>query len=149
MSKQRAIICDLDGTLANIDHRRHFVEGVEKKDWKSFFAGIPYDEINLTVSKFLVTSRIQGTKVILMTGRGEETMPDTLAWLDKWRVSFDAIFHRKAGDFRADHIIKKELYDEFVVSRFEVDLVLDDRNSVVKMWREMGLQCWQVADGNF
>ena len=28
-------ICDIDGTLMNIDHRRHFVEG-DKKDWKSF-----------------------------------------------------------------------------------------------------------------
>jgi hypothetical protein len=28
-------------------------------------------------------------------------------------------------------------------------LVLDDRDQVVKMWRERGFRCLQVANGNF
>ena len=30
-----------------------------------------------------------------------------------------------------------------------VDMVFDDRNQVVDMWRKNGLTCFQVADGNF
>ena len=30
-----------------------------------------------------------------------------------------------------------------------VDMVFDDRNQVVDMWRKNGLTCFQVADGDF
>ena len=36
------IIFDIDGTLMDIEHRRHFVSG-SKKDWKSFVDNIKYD----------------------------------------------------------------------------------------------------------
>jgi hypothetical protein len=28
-------------------------------------------------------------------------------------------------------------------------MAFDDRNSVVKMWRDLGIPCAQVADGDF
>src|SRR6185369_1763321 len=44
MTKQPAIICDLDGTLCDVKHRQHFVkEG--NKNWPAFFNGIKDDEI--------------------------------------------------------------------------------------------------------
>lgn len=43
--KQKAIIVDLDGTLCNAEHRKHYVEA-KKKDWKSFYNGIAQDKPN-------------------------------------------------------------------------------------------------------
>lgn len=37
----------------------------------------------------------------------------------------------------------------FVVPTKEILCVLDDRNKVVKMWRELGLTCLQMAEGDF
>ena len=60
---------------------------------------------------------------------------------------------RITGDGRNDTIVKKELYEENIKGNYEILFVLDDRNSekypVVGMWRELGLTCFQVADGNF
>jgi adenylate cyclase class IV len=56
---------------------------------------------------------------------------------------------RKTGDNRPDNIVKKEIFDSNIKNNYYIEFVLDDRNKVVKMWRELGLTCLQVADGNF
>lgn len=56
---------------------------------------------------------------------------------------------RPAGDKRRDDIIKAEIFDQHIRGHHNILLVLDDRDSVVKMWRSMGLTCLQVAEGNF
>ena len=33
---KKIVICDIDGTIANNDHRQHYLEG--KKDWEGFFS---------------------------------------------------------------------------------------------------------------
>lgn len=35
----KAIIVDLDGTLANVDHRMHHVRGEGRKNWKRTWPG--------------------------------------------------------------------------------------------------------------
>ena len=39
--------------------------------------------------------------------------------------------------------------DKLITARTSVAAVLDDRDSVVAMWRAMGLTCLQVAPGAF
>jgi hypothetical protein len=56
---------------------------------------------------------------------------------------------RKTDDNRKDCIVKKEIYETFIKDKYNVLFVMDDRNQVVNMWREQGLTCFQVADGNF
>lgn len=53
---------------------------------------------------------------------------------------------RKDNDWRHDTIVKPLMLD-FPVS--EVLFVLEDRNSMVKRWRELGYTCLQVNDGDF
>lgn len=145
--KYKAIICDLDGTLANIDHRRHHVEGA-KKDWKAFFAGIVGDELNTMVDRYL--DAVTGShRILLVTGRPAEYVSVTETWLLDNRVSYNELFMRPAGDFRPDEIIKEEIYRTEIEPHYDVKLVLDDRAKVVKMWRSLGLPCWQVAAGDF
>jgi len=50
--------------------------------------------------------------------------------------------------FMPDEILKKEMLNTFL-NIDEVFLVVDDRQKVVDMWRELGLNTWQVAPGNF
>ena len=56
---------------------------------------------------------------------------------------------RKEGDHRPDHIIKLELLAQIRSDGFEPIMAFDDRNSVVKMWRDAGIPCAQVAEGDF
>ena len=88
-------------------------------------------------------------KIILLTGRRESYEKETLAWLDKNNVFFDKLLFRGKDDFRPDEIVKQEIYENHIRGFFEVLFVVDDRSSVVKMWRSIGLLCLQCDDGNF
>jgi phosphoglycolate phosphatase-like HAD superfamily hydrolase len=45
------IIFDIDGTLMDIEHRKHFVQGKKKKDWDKFIEHMKYDTPNKTLFK--------------------------------------------------------------------------------------------------
>ena len=59
------------------------------------------------------------------------------------------LYMRPTGDYRTDTEWKRECYESYIKPVYDVRLVLDDRASVVAMWRELGLECWQVAEGDF
>ena len=56
---------------------------------------------------------------------------------------------RQNSDRRPDDVIKAEIYETCIEPYYNVLYVFDDRDRVVKMWREKGLTCLQVAEGNF
>lgn len=141
------VICDLDGTLCDITHRRHFVAG-EKKDWKSFFANVKDDALNAPVAELLDTLAADGHHILLVSGRPITPCGiPTEDWLLNHEIAYDHLFMRQGGDHRSDVIVKQEILDHLPKDR--IDYVLDDRDSVVKMWRDNGLFCMQVAPGDF
>jgi hypothetical protein len=140
------IICDLDGTLANCEHRRHYVEN-KPKNWDAFYAGVSDDIVDDTVLTLL---RDLDRYVVFCTGRPERCRVDTDAWIGEHygRVRRYELLMRQDGDYRADYIVKQELLDNHI-DKDRVLFVLDDRQQVVDMWRRNGLVCLQVAPGNF
>jgi len=143
---KNVIICDLDGTLANIDHRREFLIG-EKKDWKSFKRpeNIYRDEVNVWCLDILKGMESLGYFVIFVSGRFEESREITQQWLkDKCgRDGRDPLYMRPDGDYRPDLEIKRQIFKEFL-ARERIAFVLDDREQCVDMWREEGLICLAV-----
>lgn len=134
-----AIMCDLDGTLAKIGKRNPYDAST-----------CGQDEINAHVYHMIETYK-SDHDIIFMSGRSEEYRPQTEAWLEK-RILFPhgyKLFMRPIGDNRKDAIVKLELFEKFVNPYYTVNLVLDDRDQVVEMWRAIGLECWQVANGDF
>jgi acid phosphatase class B len=146
--KKKAVIVDIDGTIADNRHRQHFLEG-EKKDWDSFFSKVIDDEpIQITIE--VVRALSERYRIIFVTGRPEKCKGDTYKWLDdNYDLGDCIILFRKDGDFRPDHETKLETYRSVIEPIYDVKLVIDDRDKVVKMWRKIGLPCWQVAEGNF
>lgn len=141
-----AILIDLDGTLANVSERRG--EFLKTKDWDSFYSKISEDILNVWCFQIIEKFKAE-YKVLLVTGRRESYRVETLNWLKRNNVSFDGIYFRGKDDFRQDDIVKKEIYQKHIVSSFDVLFVVDDRISVVKMWRSLGLVCLQCDEGNF
>jgi hypothetical protein len=144
------IICDLDGTLSDIRHREHRVRG-KRKNWKRFFEGIPEDAISEVVSDIVRHYR-HTHAIVFVSGRPESTREATLKWLERCipEVREYELHMRPDGDFRADNLIKSEIYEKELLGRLGAPFfVLDDRDQVVRMWREHGLICLQVAEGNF
>ena len=90
-----------------------------------------------------------GTRIIC-SGRSEEFRADAEKWLANKGIPYDLLLMRPANDARKDSIIKRELYEQHIKGKFNVRLVLGDRNQVVDIWRgEPGLKCFQLAPGDF
>ena len=146
------IVCDLDGTLCDIEHRTHWVQvpsGV-RKNWDAFFSEVPNDTPNHAVLDLLNIMDDCGYTVTFCSGRPERCRADTVEWLEKhyFTDGHYELYMRKDGDFRRDDIVKEEILNEHI-DRERVKFVLDDRDQVVDMWRRNGLTCFQVAEGNF
>ena len=148
-----AVIVDIDGTIADPAHRRHFVT-TSPKNWKAFFAAVGEDAPITPVINVVKSCRIAGAAIIFVTGRPESTRDDTEKWLKdaaglEGQFDYEAVFMRQDDDFRSDDIVKEEILDYIIDQGFEPTIVFDDREKVVAMWRRRGLICAQVNEGKF
>lgn len=142
------IIVDIDGTLADLTHRRHWVTS-KPKNWPAFNAGVQHDTVIEPVAALVRTLHAAFNTVILCSGRSEDLRAATVAWLKRHDIRWCGLYMRTAGDCRADDIIKSELLDQILLDGFNPEIAFDDRDRVVAMWRRRGLICAQVAEGNF
>jgi predicted kinase len=134
-----AILCDLDGTLAILHDRSPF----ECKRCET-------DLLNIPVAEIVKTYHKKGVKIILMSGREDNSRSQTMNWLFYNKIPYNALYMRTTGDMRKDAVVKKELFEAHVKDQFYIQFVLDDRNQVVDLWRlELGLPCLQVNYGDF
>lgn len=136
-----AVLCDIDGTVALKGARNPHDE-----------TRVHEDRPNLGVIRIAESLNAVGYPIIFMSGRKETCREATVRWLADhipWSVGC-LLYMREAGDNRKDSIVKRELFDRHIRGRYNVAAVLDDRDQVVKMWREeLGLTCLQVAEGSF
>jgi len=141
---------DLDGTLADLTHRLHFISN-GNKDWDGFFAACDDDCPIQTVVDTCRLLKKAGATILLVSGRSDAVRDKTWKWLKDCEVPFDGLYMRKAGDHRQDNIVKSELLDELAATWDikKIVGVFEDRNQVVEMYRERGLRVFQVAEGNF
>lgn len=138
----RAIICDLDGTLALSDGLRN-----------------PYDHencdgdlLNTPIANLVNNYADLGFKILYVSGREHKYESQTVTFLNRHSCPTDPLmlFMRACGDHRPDNIVKRELFDNNIAGKWFIEFVLDDRNRVVNMWRRsLGLTCLQVAEGDF
>jgi hypothetical protein len=149
MTDKRIFVFDIDGTLANIEHRRQYVQNGQR-NWKKFnekmMDDTPYEDIIFLAQHF---HSMPWATVLIASGRGAEDREKTENWLSWRAVPYTKLYMRPAKDSRKDSIIKKEILEQIRAEYGEPFMVFDDRNQVVDMWRENGVRCLQVAPGNF
>lgn len=137
-SLPKAIICDIDGTLAHMKDRSPF-------DWSR----VGEDEVD-PIIKNLLNAVKDKYSIILVSGRDEVCRGETEKWLRENGIPHHAVlFMRGENDNRKDTVIKRELFENYIRYHYNVEFVLDDRNQVVDMWRSLGLKCLQVQEGDF
>lgn len=134
------IIFDIDGTLADLSHRLHYLES---GDWKGFFAEADKDK---PIDPVIYMNNIMDSlmDVIVVSGRCSSIRKITEEWLEKHGVRYGRLYMRTEGDHRPDHIVKEEILRE-IQRDYVVKYVFDDRQSVVDMWRRNGITTFQCA----
>src|SRR5512139_4259360 len=142
---RKIVIADIDGTVALRGDRSPY-------DWEK----VGEDKPNTRVIEALMSHARSGYEIHFVSGRMRCCMDTTLNWLTenikygKTRIPFRALHMRNNGDSRKDTTVKKEIFEKYYASGFygpdaEVAFIYDDRDSVVAMWRSLGLTCFQVA----
>ena len=151
----KAVIFDLDGTLAIIDKRRSKAARPDGKiNWQVFFdpKNIELDEPNMPVIEMFNVLKAAGHRMIIFSGRDSINKEATQAWLAKHNIQSDILRMRPQGSFTPDDKLKRDwLYQlpEAGVALEDILCIFDDRDKVVKMWRAEGLTCFQVNYGSF
>jgi len=144
---KQAVVFDIDGTLANAEHRLHFL-AESPKNWTGFFEAMDRDTGHGDII-YLASMLSRTWPILIATGRPSDYRDVTMAWLDRYSVHYDQLYMRPAGDHRDDGIIKSEIHDLMIEDGYRPWIVFDDRDRVVKMWRDKGIRVLQVADGDF
>ena len=155
MIKKQTIIFDVDGTIADVEHRRHFVngntmDGRTNNDWDSFRKETVNDTPVQWVCDIAKRFIAQGDEVAFFSARNESERDITEKQISDWiGDGHKGVFLRPDGDFTPDDVFKSELADKFIDMGGKIDLIFDDRQKVVDMWRDKGFTVVQVADGDF
>ena len=149
---KNTIIFDLDGTLALIDKRRELSTKPNGKiDFDKLHDAslIKHDKPNWPVIKMAQLFAEQGFNIVIFSGRSDTTESVTRQWLAKHGIPYHKLVMRDNVRYsKPDEILKKQMLDDHL-DIDDVFCVVDDRQKVVDMWRENGLTCFQVAEGNF
>lgn len=148
-------IFDLDGTLADIQHRRHFVERPRgQQDWVSFHCYCVNDSPVEAVIRTMESLR-RFADVWIFSGRSDEVREQTVQWLMQhtsfmsWELESGLVM-RQEGDYTPDDQLKLKWLNEMLdEDRERLVAVFEDRDRMVKMWRANGVPCFQVAPGDF
>ena len=149
MSKN-IVVVDIDGTIAKVGDRLKYLQQ-EKKDWDAFYEHCDEDEPIKDIIELIELMQIHEYNIVFCTGRRESVRKKTEYWLFKniWCLREYKLLMRKDGNWRHDTEVKPELLQKAGITPDKVYFILEDRDSMVAKWRELGYRCLQVADGKF
>lgn len=153
----KAIVCDIDGTMADIEHRRHHIPRREpgdkkrpRQNWKAFFEEMVNDTVN-EWCRALIVSMSDRYPIIYATGRAGEYEDITAMWLEDngLRMAGSLLYSRMPKDYRKDSIVKEIILEFEIKPKYDILFIVDDRKQVVDMWRSHGYTVLQCDEGDF
>lgn len=131
---RQVVVFDVDGTLARAHTRDIY-------DWSKVIEDEPIPEI-VSIAHALIYA---GKTLVVVSGRDGVCKKDTVKWLSGYDIQCEEVFMRPKDDMRRDTIVKKEIYLEKILPKYDVEMVFDDRPSVVRMWQSMGVPTCAVG----
>jgi hypothetical protein len=140
-------VFDIDGVLANGDHRQHHLEAASK-DWGAFFAAMAEDTLVEEVAR--LTELLDPALChVLLTARPENTKALTLEWLEQFELSWDLLVMRRDRDFQPSPESKRANVAELRTYGFDIRLAFDDDRRNVDMFHSEGIPCIYIHSGYY
>lgn len=140
----KCYIFDLDGTLADDEHRKHHV--TQRSDWDAYYAACPDDKPIHHIVEVAKALKAAHFKIAVVTGRSEAIRAETEAWLLAHGILFDELLMRKRSDRRRNSDLKQSAIRRLQERGYDIQMVFEDLKPAVDAYRAMGIPCAQVAD---
>lgn len=152
------LVCfDLDGTLADVNHRLHYIRpnppidpvtGKKvKRRFDLFHAACVDDGLIEPVAYFYrMFVADPNTTVVVLSGRDNATMYQTVNWFEENLLPQPDELILKQGDQYTPDVEQKRIQAERLEKKYgrPIDMVFEDRDRVVAMWKERGTFVFNV-----
>jgi hypothetical protein len=142
-----AVVFDMDGVLSDASARQHFLE-YPRRDWEAFFAACGDDALIDEVARLLEVLDAD-LRVVLLTARPLRVRPQTLAWLDRYKLRWDLLIMRDYGDYSASRAFKRDAVDDLRAEGFDLRLAFEDDRRNVDMFHGEGIPCVYIHSGYY
>ena len=147
LEPSRAVVFDMDGVLSDAATRQHYIEG-GRRNWDAFFAACGDDPLIEDVAQLL--HLLDGDlQIILLTGRPARVQPQTLAWLDRYKLRWDLLIMRDYGEYAAAREFKRWTIEDLRRYGFELVLAFEDDRRNLEMFRAEGVPCVYIHSGYY
>lgn len=147
---EKAIIIDIDGTIANDKWRKHMLLE-SPRDWDKINNASINDTTNEWCVNLVDMYHRRGYKIIFLTARNTNVKELTVKWLT-CNVPFSdylLLMRPENDNITPDYQIKETIYRNEIEPAFDVEFCIDDRQTVVDMWRRNGLVALHCEGGTF
>ncbi len=142
-----AVVFDMDGVLSDASSRQHFID-YPFPDWEAFFHACGDDELIAEVARLLEVID-SDHRVVLLTARPMRVQPQTLGWLARYELRWDALIMREFGDYMAARVYKQRTVHELRERGFDLRLAFEDDPRNVHMFHSMGVPCVYIHSGYY
>ena len=141
-------VFDIDGTIANNEHRSHLLPLSDlhlTSSWKDYNKACSGDSPIIPMIK-MMNALAESSQVYIMTSRSDEVEWRTLEWLQDNEVEYDSIRMRSRHDNRKDYLIKKEWLNNLCDGKKEEIVIFEDNPQVIKHLRNCGYAVMAVCE---
>jgi hypothetical protein len=141
----KAVIIDVDGTLADVSSIRHHVLGAPgvHKDFDAFHR----ESVNVPAHRHVVDAALRahilGTAVLIVTARKARWRNHTAMWLALNGVPSDGMWMRADHDSRPDREVKQGILNRIRLT-YDVIHAYDDNPKVLEVWEANGIPTTRV-----
>lgn len=143
MRKATVIVYDLDGCVANAEHRFPLIR--DDNRWDEYYDLCDKDTVNEELLALMsYTQRVFDSQVIV-TGRVERIRDKTELWLKENNVAYDELYMRPDDNRQRNHHFKVDMATN-LMSCYRIALWVDD-NPAVSALRELGIPTLIVNTG--
>jgi len=140
---RKAVIFDMDGTLADVRGIRHHVVGKRRRDFDAFHADSVNVPPNPHVANAAVMADMLGVDVVVVTARKVRWARHTAMWLAMNRIPSAAMFMRADKDSRPDVEVKRDILRS-IRRTWDVIAAWDDNPKIVALWESEGITTHRV-----
>lgn len=143
---KNTVVFDLDGTLANGDHRAHLAppasERLNTRAWDAFNLACHGDKPILDNIQLLL-SLSKSFKIVILTGRCEVARLNTERWLAEHGLPTHNLYMRGLNDFRIDTEVKEDFLRKIGLD--QIICCFDDIPRIAHHIRSLGITCHLVT----